>query len=112
MKDKKTRKLICNITGKSLFASKDYYDKKVVKAGSEEILHHTYMCQDAKMLLKKYKVKYTEYDVEDTKKRNLMKKRTNGKFTVPQIFINNDHLGGFDELNSLHLTGTLKNLWS
>ena len=59
MKNKKTRKLICNVTGKSLFASKDYYDKKVVKAGSEEILHHTYMCQDAKMLFKKgYDLQY------------------------------------------------------
>ena len=61
MKDKKTRKLICNITGKSLFASKDYYEKKVIKAGSEDILHKTYICQDAKMLLKKgYNLQYVQ----------------------------------------------------
>lgn len=61
MKEKKTRKLICNITGKSLFASKDYYEKKASKAGSEDILHKTYICQDAKMLLKKgYNLQYIQ----------------------------------------------------
>ena len=53
MKEKKTRKLICNITGKTLLASKDYYSKKVEKAGSEEHLHNTYICKAAIQLLKK-----------------------------------------------------------
>ena len=53
MKEKKTRKLVCNITGKVLLASKDYYAKKVEKAGSEELLHSTYICQAASQLLKK-----------------------------------------------------------
>ena len=53
MKEKKTRKLTCNVTGKVLAASKDYDAKKVEKAGSEETLHGTYICQDAKQLLKK-----------------------------------------------------------
>jgi hypothetical protein len=53
MKEKKTRKLICNITGKVLFASKDYYAKKVEKAGSEEHLHTAYMCKEATTLLKR-----------------------------------------------------------
>lgn len=53
MKEKKTRKLACNITGKTLFASKDYYAKKVEKAGSEEQLHNTYICKEAKDLLKR-----------------------------------------------------------
>ena len=57
MKEKKTTKLVCNITGKALFASKDYYSKKVEKAGTEESLHNTYVCKDAKNLLKKgYKI--------------------------------------------------------
>jgi hypothetical protein len=53
MKDKKTRRLTCIVTGKVLFASKIYYEKKLSKAESENELHDTYMCQDAKMLLKK-----------------------------------------------------------
>lgn len=48
-----SRKLICNITGKTLTASKQYYEKKVQKAGSEENLHRNYVCRDAKTLLKK-----------------------------------------------------------
>jgi len=49
----KTTKLICNITGKPLFAAAAYYTKKVDKAGSEEKLHSTYVCREAKNLLKK-----------------------------------------------------------
>ena len=61
MKQKKTRKLICNVTGKALFASKDYYNKKVAKAESEDALHQTYICQDAKMLFKKgYDLQYVQ----------------------------------------------------
>lgn len=61
----KTRKLICNITGKSLLAAKQYYDKKVQKAGSEDILHATYICKDAKSLLKKG---YTIDEIQTTLK--------------------------------------------
>ena len=56
---KKTVKLTCNITGKSLQASKDYYSKKVQKIGSEKLLHETYICREAKTLLKKgYSIEY------------------------------------------------------
>ena len=53
MKEKKTTKLVCNVTGKVLLASKDYYSKKVEKAGTEEALHSLYVCRDAKKLLMK-----------------------------------------------------------
>jgi len=46
-------KLKCIITGKTLIATKDYYDKKLQKAGSEETLHSTYICKEAKDLLLK-----------------------------------------------------------
>ena len=61
MKEKKTRKLACNITGKVLFAGKDYYSKKVTKAGTEEALHRTYVCKEAKDLLKR------GYNIEDVR---------------------------------------------
>ncbi len=48
-----SRKLVCNITGKTLHAAKQYYDKKIEKAGSEEALHSSYICRDARALLKK-----------------------------------------------------------
>ena len=49
---------MCIITGRKLLATKDYYDRKVEKCGSEEKLHTTYICKEAKNLLKK------GYDVE------------------------------------------------
>ena len=45
-------KLKCIITGRQLIATKNYYLRKVEKAGSEEKLHETYMCREAKTLLK------------------------------------------------------------
>ena len=61
MKEKKTRKLACNITGKVLFAGKDYYSKKVTKAGTEGSLHRMYVCKEAKDLLKR------GYSIEDAR---------------------------------------------
>ena len=55
----KTKKLTCNITGKKLFADGGYYNKRVEKVGSEELLQKTYICKDAKQLLKK------GYSIED-----------------------------------------------
>lgn len=52
MKERKTRSLICVVTGRKLLATKDYYDRKVQKCGSEETLHKTYICKEAKTLLK------------------------------------------------------------
>ena len=52
MSSYKTNKLKCIVTGRQLIATKDYYARKVEKAGSEEKLHATYICRDAKNLLK------------------------------------------------------------
>lgn len=53
MKETKTKKLTCNITGKVLFAAGQYYKKKIEQAGTEEDLHRLYVCREAKSLLKK-----------------------------------------------------------
>jgi hypothetical protein len=69
MKETKTRKLTCLVTGRTLFAGKDYYNKKVQKAGSEQILHDTYICREAKQLLTKgHKVDYVQ-DLLNTDKQ-------------------------------------------
>lgn len=47
----KTRRLTCIITGRTLLAAAEYFQKKVDKAGSEEMLHKTYVCKEAKDLL-------------------------------------------------------------
>ena len=52
-KERKTRKLTCIITGRSLLATRDYYERKITKVGSEEKLQRTYACKEAKDLLVK-----------------------------------------------------------
>lgn len=65
MKENKTRKLICNVTGKVLLAAKLYYDKKATKAGSEDELHRLYVCKGAKDLLKKgYSVQQVQQSLD------------------------------------------------
>ena len=39
-----------------------------------------------------------------------MKRKANGMRTVPQIFVNNAHLGGFAELHAMHQSGKLEKL--
>ena len=48
----KTTKLTCIVTGRTLLATRDYYERKVEKAGSEEQLHREYICREAKIMLK------------------------------------------------------------
>lgn len=60
---------------------------------------HCPYCTRAKMLLIRKCVKYTEIcvDQEEAKFREMLK-RSNGRRTVPQIFINDCGIGGFNEL--------------
>ncbi len=65
-------------------------------------------CILAKNLLKKYNIKYNEIDVsEDTETKKEMVIKSLGEKTVPQIFFGQNHVGGFFELNQLHLNGDL-----
>jgi glutaredoxin 3 len=64
-------------------------------------------CARAKALLEKKGAAYDEMDVmEDSGKRDEMRKRAN-RTTVPQIFINGQHIGGSDELHALESAGKL-----
>ncbi|MEA5580595.1 glutaredoxin 3 [Nodularia harveyana UHCC-0300] len=59
-------------------------------------------CIRAKMLLSWKGVKFTEYKIDgDAAARDKMAERANGSRSVPQIFINNQHIGGCDELYQL-----------
>ena len=65
-------------------------------------------CIRAKSLLDKKNVTYSETDVmADTAKRTEMLKRSEGRKTVPQIFIDNEAIGGCDELYALNKSGAL-----
>ncbi|MGE5547083.1 MAG: glutaredoxin 3 [Solirubrobacterales bacterium] len=65
-------------------------------------------CVRAKRLLDKKGVAYTEIDVtNDAALRDFMVQRAGGRQTVPQIFINGEHVGGCDDLYSLEAAGEL-----
>jgi glutaredoxin 3 len=70
-------------------------------------------CVRAKKLLSQKGVSFTEQDVTaDNNGRTLMTSRAGGRTSVPQIFINGDHIGGCDELLTLERAGTLDKLLS
>ena len=66
-------------------------------------------CKKAKLIFKKFKIKYNEVIIEDELDRVEMSKLSNGKKTVPQIFMKNKHIGGYDDLNYLKKSGKLDN---
>lgn len=64
-------------------------------------------CARAKALLEKKGAAFEETDVmEDAVKRTEMRERSR-RTTVPQIFINGQHIGGSDELAALEQAGKL-----
>jgi glutaredoxin 3 len=70
-------------------------------------------CLDAKALLRKKNVTFTEIDVSrDRTLRSAMIARAKGRTTVPQIFIGATHVGGCDELYALDDAGQLDPLFS
>ena len=68
-------------------------------------------CSAAKHLLNKKKINYEEIDIGyDDKKREEMLKKSNGARTIPQIFIGEEHIGGYVELKALEKNGNLDSL--
>ena len=65
-------------------------------------------CIRAKDLLKTKGVEFVEYKVDgDETARAQMARRANGRRSVPQIFINDQHVGGCDDLYELDWQGKL-----
>jgi glutaredoxin 3 len=62
-------------------------------------------CFRAKRLLDQKGVAYREIDVSDG--RDVMSKRAGGRTSVPQVFVNGEHLGGCDDLYALDAAGGL-----
>ena len=63
-------------------------------------------CDAAKRLLTRNNLNYNEIDIS-TKEglRDEMTKRANGRRTIPQIFFDDYHIGGYQELRELEKTG-------
>ena len=65
-------------------------------------------CVRAKALLKKKGVRFEEIDVfMNVEARRDMEKKARGRYTVPQIFIGERHVGGCDDLYALERAGEL-----
>lgn len=65
-------------------------------------------CVRAKNLLTQKGAAFTEIDVtRDEAKLAEMLAKSNGKRTVPQVFIGETHVGGFDDLHALDQSGKL-----
>lgn len=86
--------------------------KKAMKARVE--IYTWSICpysQKAKKLLKDREIDYTEYCIDgDDTAREAMSQRANGGRTLPQVFINNKHIGGCDDLHILNEIGTLEEM--
>ena len=65
-------------------------------------------CVRARMLLEKKGVEFTDIRVDsEPQLREEMITRAGGRSSVPQIFIDDEHVGGCDDLYELELEGQL-----
>ncbi len=68
-------------------------------------------CSAAKRLLDSKGTPFTEFDVmAEAGRRAEMLARSNGRKTVPQIFIDGRHIGGYEDLAALDKAGELDRL--
>ncbi len=68
-------------------------------------------CIRAKSLLNKKNIDFIEYKIDgDELAREKMSERANGKRSLPQIFIDNNSIGGCDDLYSLEEENKLDSL--
>ena len=68
-------------------------------------------CDAAKRLLLRNNLEFNEIDVSTKNDlRDEMIKKANGRRTIPQIFFDNKHVGGYQELRALEKDGTLLSL--
>jgi glutaredoxin 3 len=68
-------------------------------------------CVRARALLERKGLPFREIKIdEDPAERDAMLARSGGRRTVPQIFVGDHHVGGFDELYALDKAGKLDEL--
>lgn len=65
-------------------------------------------CHAAKRLLAQKGVEFEEIDISaQPERRPEMIQKANGRTTVPQIFVADTHIGGFDDMYDLDASGKL-----
>jgi glutaredoxin 3 len=89
-------------------------DRTMAGPGSEIVIYSTTWCgycARARGLLDRKGVAYREIKLDETPaERETMMNRAGGRRSVPQIFIGERHVGGYDELSELERSGELDRL--
>ena len=67
-------------------------------------------CKRAKATLTGLGMAYEEYEITDSDKLTTEMRERSGRKTVPQIFINDQHIGGGDDFHHALNTGALSHL--
>ncbi|MDC3008267.1 glutaredoxin 3 [Candidatus Pelagibacter sp.] len=68
-------------------------------------------CDAAKRLLTRNNVQYKEINVAEVEgAKDEMIKKANGKKTIPQIFFDDQHIGGYDEVRALEKENKLQGM--
>ena len=68
-------------------------------------------CDAAKRLLKRNNVSYSEINIAEVDGAlDEMLKKANGKRTIPQIFFDDQHIGGYEEIRALEKDNKLQDL--
>ncbi len=68
-------------------------------------------CDAAKRLLKRNNVPFSEINIAKVDGAlDEMLKKANGKRTIPQIFFDDQHIGGYEEIRALEKDNKLKDL--
>ena len=68
-------------------------------------------CDAAKRLFSRNNLKFNEIDISSKEElRDEMIKKSNGKRTIPQIFFDDHHVGGYVELRELEKQNKLQDL--
>ncbi len=67
-------------------------------------------CFRAKALLRAKNISFEDIDVTDDPQRRTEMERLSGRHTVPQIFINGQSIGGYDDVCQLDAVGELDRL--
>ena len=68
-------------------------------------------CDAAKRLLKRNNVSFSEINIAEVDGAlDEMLKKANGKRTIPQIFFDDQHIGGYDEVRALEKENKLQEM--
>jgi glutaredoxin 3 len=67
-------------------------------------------CVRAKTLLERKGVSYEEIRIDMDREQMMIMMQLSNRRTVPQIFIDDYHVGGFDDMSALDIDGKLDDL--